>query len=325
MRRAVRWMERNQAPLYLVALLGGGVAGLLLPGIGPALSGAVNPVLALVLYATFLGVPARRFPAAFRDVRFLAAVLVLDFVVAPVVVFVLSRVVAADAALLAGVLFVLLTPCVDYVIVFTGLAGGARDRLLAVTPLLMVLQILLLGPLLWLMAGPDLVAAVDPAPFLEAFVLIVVVPLVAAVLTQVAATRWRGARLLLAAATDAMVPLTMLALALVVGSQIHGVGAQLGRLAAVIPVFVAFVLVMTAAGWATGRIARVDVPGSRAVVFTGVTRNSLVVLPVVLTLPAVLDPAPLVVVTQTLVELVVLVALVRLVPKIIPGGGTRHP
>lgn len=41
-----------------------------------------------------------------------------------------------------GVLFVLLTPCVDYVIVFSRLAGGAHDRLLAATPLLMFLQLL---------------------------------------------------------------------------------------------------------------------------------------------------------------------------------------
>lgn len=33
--------------------------------------------------------------------------------------------------LLLGVLLVLLTPCIDYLIVFTGLAGGARARLLA--------------------------------------------------------------------------------------------------------------------------------------------------------------------------------------------------
>jgi ACR3 family arsenite efflux pump ArsB len=64
----------------------------------------------------------------------LGVVLVLNFVVVPVVVFGLSRAVAADQAVLVGVLFVLLTPCVDYVIVFTGLAGGARARLLAATP-----------------------------------------------------------------------------------------------------------------------------------------------------------------------------------------------
>ncbi len=39
----------------------------------------------------------------------------------------LSRFVAHDDALLVGVLLVLLTPCVGYVIVFTALAGGAAS------------------------------------------------------------------------------------------------------------------------------------------------------------------------------------------------------
>lgn len=49
--------------------------------------------------------------------------LVLNFVVVPVV-FGLTHFIAGDQGLLLGVL---LTPCIDYVIVFTGLAGGASD------------------------------------------------------------------------------------------------------------------------------------------------------------------------------------------------------
>lgn len=50
--------------------------------------------------------------------------------------------------------------------------------------------------------------------------------------------------------------------------------------------------------------------------FSGTTRNSLVVLPIALTLPTDLQLAPLAVVTQTLVELVVMVVLVALVPRL---------
>ncbi len=61
------------------------------------------------------------------------------------------------------------------------------------------------------------------------------------------------------------------------------------------------------------------IPRTRAVVFSGVTRNSLVVLPLALALPASLAIAPLAVVTQTLVELVCLLVLVRLVPRLVPA------
>jgi ACR3 family arsenite transporter len=55
-----------------------------------------------------------------------------------------------------------------------------------------------------------------------------------------------------------------------------------------------------------------------ALVFSGATRNSLVVLPLALALPASLSLAPVVVVTQTLVELVGMVIYVRLVPALVP-------
>ena len=98
--------------------------------------------LILLLFATFLSVPLVEVGRSFRDARFLVTVLVANFAVVPLVAWGLSRFVADDRGLLLGVLFVLLTPCIDYVIVFTGLAGGARARLLAAAPLLMLVQIL---------------------------------------------------------------------------------------------------------------------------------------------------------------------------------------
>lgn len=314
---AVAWWERHQVPLYLVAIAVGAFVGLLVPAVAEPLEVAINPVLGLLLYATFLGVPFTAIGRAFTDWRFLGVVLVLNFLVVPVVVFGLSRVVAADQAVLVGVLFVLLTPCVDYVIVFTGLAGGARDRLLAATPLLMLLQILLLPLYLWVMAGAEVVAAFDPHPFVEAFLLLIVLPLAAAAVTQLLAKRFRPALAFEGAVLAAMVPLMMLALAVVVGSQVLGVSGALGQLLIAVPIFAAFVVIIAPLGALLARAARLDVAGRRAVTFSGVTRNSLVVLPLALALPASFALTPLVVVTQTLVELIAMVVMVAVVPRLI--------
>ncbi|GAA4186752.1 arsenic resistance protein [Gryllotalpicola kribbensis] len=318
MRTAVEWMERWQVPLYLAALVLGAAVGLLIPAVAHPAELAINPVLGLLLYATFLGVPFAKIGQAFRDRRFLVTVLVVNFVAVPIVVYVLSRIVAHDQVLLIGVLFVLLTPCVDYVIVFTGIAGGAKDRLLAAAPLLMLAQMLLLPLYLWLLVGAEFVATVDLAPFIEAFLLLVALPLVAAGFTQLAAARTRWGVAIQGTVLGAMVPLMMLTLAVVVASQIAGVGRQLGALLLAIPVYILFAAVMVPIGAVAGKVARIDVPGRRAIVFSGVTRNSLVVLPLVLALPAAFDLAPLVVVTQTLVELIVMVVFVRLIPRLLP-------
>ncbi|MFD0996686.1 ACR3 family arsenite efflux pump ArsB [Pseudoclavibacter chungangensis] len=313
----VAWMERYQLPLYVGALLLGAVVGLVVPAAGAVAVHAVEPCLALLLYVTFLGIPMRRLGAALRDARFVGSLLVLNFLLVPPLAWLLSRLVAHDEALLVGVLFVLLTPCIDYVIVFAGIAGGDARRLLAAAPLLMVVQALLLPVFLFLFVGPDTASAVEPGPFLRALLVIVLLPLVAAWLTQLVAPRFGFEAAVERSANAAMVPLMMVTLAIVVASQIAGVGTELGALALAVPVFVLFVAVALPLGMLVGRVARIDVAGRRALVFSGATRNSLVVLPLALTLPDRFALAPLVVVTQTLVELGAMVLLVRIVPLLV--------
>lgn len=317
MRLSVEWLERHQVPLYLAALAVGAVVGLGVPALAHPAEIAIHPVLALLLYATFLGIPFNRIGWAFRDWRFLGTILAVNFVVVPIVVWVLSRIVAHDQVLLVGVLFVLLTPCIDYVIVFAGLAGGDEERLLAAAPLLMLTQMLLLPLYLWLFVGAEFITTVEFAPFVDAFVLIIALPLVAAGLTQLAAARSHVGRAWEQIVTGSMVPLMIATLAVVVASQIAGVGAQLGSLLLLVPVYILFAAVMVPIGAAAGRIGGLDLAGRRAIVFSGATRNSLVILPLVLALPTKFELAPLVVVTQTLVELIIMVVFVRLIPKVI--------
>ena len=318
MTAAESWLGRRQIGLHLVAILTAGVVGLTVPG-AHHLEGAIEPVLGLLLFATFLGVPFAAIGRSLRDGRFLAAVGVLNFVVVPLVVFGLSRFVADEPALLFGVLLVLLTPCIDYVIVFAGLAGGASERLLAAAPLLMLAQILLLPLYLLLFIGPEGVAVVEVGPFARAFLLLIVVPLAAAGLVQALGRRHRAGALVERTMLGLMVPLMMATLFTVVASQAGAVGESLPQLIVLVPLYAGFLVVMAVLGIGVGRIAGLDVPAMRALVFSGATRNSLVVLPLALALPASLSLAPVVVVTQTLVELVGMIVFVRVVPRLVRG------
>lgn len=310
-------MERRQIALYLAAIVMGAVFGWLVPAAAGRLEHAINPVLALLLFATFLGIPFSSLGEAVRDVRFMATVMVLNFVLVPCVVFALSRFVAHDQALLIGVLLVLLTPCIDYVIVFSGLAGGSSDRLLAAAPLLMLAQMLLLPLYLLIFVGPGLVAAIEPGPFLQALIQLIVLPLTLAALTQSWAKRASAGRSVMAFMEGLMVPLMMLTLAVVIGSQIVGVGNRIAALLTVIPIYVAFLVVMIPLGIAASSVSKLDTGSAKAVIFSGATRNSLVVLPLALALPEPLALVSLVVVTQTLVELLGMVAYVHFLPRIL--------
>ncbi|MFJ1578285.1 arsenic resistance protein [Streptomyces sp. NPDC088182] len=316
-------MERHQVAVYVGALAAGGLVGWTAPGAGPGLEHAINPVLAALLYVTFLQVPASELVRSLGAGRFLAATLVVNFLVVPLVVAAMFAFLPDDQAVRLGVLLVLLAPCVDYVIVFSGLAGGSSRRLLAATPLLLLAQMVLLPGYLFLFMGQGLADVVAAGPFVEAFVVLIVIPLALAWLTQAWAARRPAGQKTADAMGTAMVPLMAATLFTVVASQVPKLGDadSLTDVARVVPFYVLFLVVMAFAGLGVARAFRLDVPAGRAVVFTGATRNSLVVLPLALALPDGLAVAAVVVVTQTLVEVIGMVIYVRAVPRLLPLQG----
>ncbi|MFE1091312.1 arsenic resistance protein [Streptomyces albidoflavus] len=315
----VERMEVHQVAVYVGAMVAGALVGWAAPGIAPGLEHAVNPVLGALLFVTFLQVPAAELFRSLRDGRFLAAVLVVNFLVVPLVVAAVFVLLPADQAVRIGVLLVLLCPCVDYVIVFSGLAGGSSRRLLAATPLLLVAQMVLLPGFLYLFMGAELAEVVDVGPFVEAFLVLIVIPLALAWTVQGWAARRPAGRRAADAAGTAMVPLMAATLLAVVASQVPRIGDSLGDVAAVVPLYAAFLVIMALAGRAVARLFRLPSPAGRAVVFSGATRNSLVVLPLALALPDRFAAAGAVVVTQTLVEVVGMVVYVRVVPRLVPA------
>jgi ACR3 family arsenite efflux pump ArsB len=313
-------LERNQVWVYAVGLFLGAVLGLALPGLGSALEVLIYPVLGVLLYATFLRVPFRELRRSFTHGRYMAAALTLNFLVVPAVAWLLARLAPQEPAFLLGIYLVLLTPCIDYVIVFAGIGGGEDSLVLASTPALMLLQMLLLPFYLWLFMGAELVAAVDVGPFLEAFLLLIVLPLGLALLTERWAKRNRAGEQWADAMGWLPVPFMALTLLVVVASQLPKIGDSLGQVARVVPVYAAFLVVMAVLGMVSARAFGLGTKEGRALLFTGATRNSLVVLPLALALPAAFDLTPAVVVTQTLVELAGLLIYVRVVPTwLLPG------
>lgn len=313
-------LQKWQVPLYLLAVATAASFGLLEPQTATVLDSGINPALALLLFATFLAIPLTRLIGALRNIRFLMAAVLLNFAAVPLVVWLLSRVVAADAELMIGLLLVLLAPCVDYVIVFTRIAGGASHQLLAATPVLMLLQVVMLPIYLSWFAGPALGAVITPEPFAHAFTWLIAVPLVSAMLVQLLARRFRSAEVIENLMDLLMVPLMMLVLFLVVASQVSSVKAEFSRLLAVVPLYVLFLVVMPPVGKGIARIFKLAVPEQRALVFSGATRNSLVVLPLALAMPASLALVPAVVVAQTIIELLGMLVYVKVVPRLLPGS-----
>lgn len=83
-----------------------------------------------------------------------------------------------------------------------------------------------------------------------------------------------------------------------------------------------FLAVMAFVGKILASRLRFDPPAGRALLFSGATRNSLVVLPLALALGDEYALTAAVIVTQTMVEVLGMVAYVRIVPRLLPSRGS---
>jgi ACR3 family arsenite transporter len=308
------WIQQNQIPIYATGVLLAVIVSFAQPGLSSPLEQLINPVLAVLLYVTFLEIPFVKLRRAFTNGRFMLATLGMNFLVVPVVVFVLTRFLPQNPVILVGVFMVLLTPCIDYVISFTELADGDAEQITAATPVLLLVQLLLLPGYLWVFMGEQVAEFIQAEPFIEAFVLIIALPLTLAWLTEAGAERSEVGRRWKDAMGWLPAPMMGVTLFVVIASQLPRVQNSLGQIAAVIPVYIAFLVIMPLLGRFGAGLFGMAVDESRALVFTSVTRNSLVILPLALALPSGYALAPAVVVTQTLVELTGMVVLTRVVP-----------
>ncbi|OIB00615.1 arsenic resistance protein [Paenibacillus sp. LC231] len=311
-------LEKNQVWLYaLVLILATGI-GLLWPETSASFDRVISIVLAILMYGMFTQIPFFRLKEALSNRQFIYALLMMNYIVVPILVWGLTRFLPADPSLLLGVFLVLLTPCIDYVIVFTHLGRGNEKLVLVSTPILFVTQMLLLPIYLWLFMGTQAAEIVSVGPFLEAFLGLIVVPLLLALLTQWWARKQQTGERFLDATAWLPVPFMALTLFVVVASQISKLYTSFDFISQVIPVYVVYMIITPIMARLVSRIFRLDTGAGRALIFSAGTRNSLVVLPFALALPEPLNGlVAAVIVTQTIVELIGELIYIRLVPKVL--------
>lgn len=314
-------LEQRQIAIYFAAMAIAALAALVLPGT-TTLEALVNPALALMLFVTFLQVPLAELGRAFAQGRFIAALLVTNFVVIPLLVALLLPLAPTAPLVQLGVLLVLLAPCIDYVVTFAHLGRADARLLLAATPVLLLAQMALLPLYLRLLLGDTAAAPVQPGPFIDAFVWLIAAPLALAALVQFAAARRQTAARANAALGLLPVPATALVLFIVVASTLPQLGQSRAAALGVLPLYLAFALLAPPAGWLVARLFRLEPPAGRAVAFSGATRNSLVVLPLALAVPGAVPLLPAVIVTQTLVELLAELVYVRVIARF--GSAARQ-
>jgi len=308
-------LEKYQLLVYLVTISTGLVVGTLWPATGGSLETLLWPVLGVLLYVTFTQVPLNHISDALRDHRFLLAAVVGNFLVVPLLVWALMRLLPDQPAVHLGVVLVLLVPCTDWFITFTHLGGGDTRHAIAFSPISLLLQILLLPLYLWLFLGADMVVAVAHREMLTAFMGLIVAPLALAFVTEL----WvndKPQRVRVAEKLGWLpVPLLALVLFIVVASQVSLVTASLALLAPLALVFILFLLATPILARLMATALSLPPRQGRVLAFSMGSRNSFVVLPLALALPEPLQAAVVVVVFQSLVELLGMLFFLWWIPR----------
>ncbi|RXZ79726.1 arsenic resistance protein [Paenibacillaceae bacterium] len=312
------WLEKHQAFLYFGSLLAGAGAGLCFPNAGSTWEQLITPCIAILLYSMFVQIPFLQLKTPFGNRRFLAALFAVNFIAVPVLVWGLAQFLPDQPAVLLGVFLVLLTPCIDYVIVFTQLGRGDEKLMLAATPFLFVVQMALLPLYLWMFIGQDAAAIIHVEPFVEAFAGLIVIPLALALATQLWARRSKPGAAVMDATAWLPVPFMALVLLLVVAAHGPKLYNNVDLIVQVVPVYAGYMIISPLLAWSAARLFRLELGESRALAFSAGTRNSLVVLPFALALPGeCATVAAAVIVTQTIVELIGELIYIRFVPQVL--------
>ncbi len=316
-------IDRHQVWIYLTAIAAGLAFGALVPQSKAILEFLVRPALGILLFTTFLQVPLLHIADAFRDRRFVIASLLGNFVLLPLLVWILLRWLPDDPALQLGVLLVLLAPCTDWFISFTQLGRGSAARAIAITPLNLLLQFLLLPVYLWLMLSTSAIS-MDLAigSLLPSALALIGIPLLAAALTEVWLERKREGEIFAARQSTWRerlnwfpVPLLALVVFLIAGSQAETIPAAAPVLLQVVPVFVLFLISAALLGRLLTTLMRLPMAAGRTLAFNFGTRNSFVVLPIAIALPVGWEMAAIVIVLQSLVELFGMVFYLWWIPR----------
>ncbi|MDZ7832813.1 MAG: hypothetical protein U5L07_13745 [Desulfobacterales bacterium] len=308
-------LEKFQVFIYLAAITCGLLVGIVLPNQVGALELVLWPVLGLLLYATFTQVPLAYLHEAFAGSRFIAAVVIGNFILLPFVVWGLMSVAPNEPAVRLGILLVLLVPCTDWFITFTHLGRGDTKHAIAFAPVSLILQMVFLPFYLWLFLGSDFAASVAQREMLVAFLGLIVLPLLAAFITEKWAEASTSRRHVINRIGWFPVPLLAVVVFSIAAAQVGIVMDSVNLLGHLLLIFVAFLVISGLISCGLALVFRLPVVQGRVLAFSLGSRNSFVVLPLALALPSSYELAVVVIVFQSLVELFGMVAYLWWVPK----------
>lgn len=256
---------------------------------------------------------------AFRNIKPTAIAVTTNYVVVPLFAWSLGWLLLRNHPdLWAGVVLYTLTPCIGWYLIFIDLAKGNMEWGLAMLPVDIVLQLVLLPVYLWLLVGR--VVPIDVWTLVRSVAMFMIVPFAAAYLTRSLVVRWKGRAFTHGPYKHAIDELKLRALvAVVIGifATQPALGTDdLGGVALIITTITAFFVGVFAIALAVGRVFKLGYADTTTMVFEITARNSESVIGIAAVAFAGRPLVTLAIVIGPIIELPALLALSRIMLRL---------
>jgi ACR3 family arsenite efflux pump ArsB len=171
-----------QPVIIITAALLGLLLGAVTP-LGKVSSSLIEVFLMLLLYILFLSIDLKQIKKSFTNVRFTLSAVIINFVFTPLFGYLLGKIFFPGSLdIRIGLLMLLVTPCTDWYLVFTGLSKGNVELGMSILPLNLILQIVLLPVYLLVLIGSEV--TMDVASLVSSVAMVLVIPFVLAYITK---------------------------------------------------------------------------------------------------------------------------------------------
>jgi ACR3 family arsenite efflux pump ArsB len=132
--------------------------------------------LIILLFFIFLGVDIMDIKRSFANIRFSLTSLAINFIWTPIFAYSLGKIfLAENLDLQIGFLMLMVTPCTDWYLIFTGMTKGNVPLGSSILPMNLILQILLLPVYLWIFMGSSV--SFIPTAMVGGVILVLIIPL----------------------------------------------------------------------------------------------------------------------------------------------------